>query len=216
MEPKAKLILLDGRQRRELTQPDLIRMRLPKLFWNTSFEMVRPVDSDHYRIVGRFMGKIVEMVEGGVGLYLYGDNGVGKSALASLVLKEARRWGFSCLFLRTERLRSAKLDGEQFDDASTVFGRAQRVDMLVLDDLGKEFRGDKSAFTDRLLEDVIRERISQKRSLIITSNLHKSMITDVYPESIGRVIRTSVFPVPVGGCSYRTAEADALKRMLTD
>jgi len=215
MEPKDKLTTLDGRRRRELSGEDLERMMLPALFWGTTFDSVLPKDAEHREVVGRFLSKIVEMVESGYGLYFYGDNDVGKTALASLVLKEARRWGFSGLFLRTERLRSARIEDERFDESCTVFRRAMQVDVLVLDDMGKEFRGDKSAFTDRLLEDVIRERITQMRSLVITSNLHKDKITEVYPQSIGRVMKTSIFPVPVGGHNYRTAEAQGLKRILT-
>lgn len=215
MAPKDKLTTLDGRRRRELSGEDLERMMLPALFWGTTFDAVLPKESEHREIVGRFLSKIVEMVESGYGLYFYGDNDVGKSALASLLLKEARRWGFSGLFLRTERLRSARIEDERFDDATTVYRRAQSVDVLVLDDFGKEFRGDKSAFTDRLLEDVIRERITQVRTLIITSNLHKDKIVTVYPQSIGRVMKTSILPVPVCGHNYREAEARDLKRILT-
>jgi len=211
---KQTLKTLVGRERRALTAADLERMMLPREFWETTYGEISPEDSDHRQIIGRFMAKMPDVVDKGYGLLLWGPNGHGKSALASLILKEARRWGFVTLFVRSERLRSARLEKEAFDDAHTLFKRAMLVDVLVLDDLGKEVRGERSAFTDRAIEDLLRERVTQQRTTIITTNIPKDKLTSVYPESLVHGIRAMIFPVHVEGHDYRTVATERMKREL--
>lgn len=208
---KQVLKILAGKERRALTAADLERMMLPREFWETSFGEVEPEASVHRQVIGKFMAKMPGVVEKGYGLLLWGPNGHGKSALASLVLKEARRWGFVALFVRSERLRSARLDKEVFDDAHTLFKRAMLVDVLVLDDLGKEVRGERSAFTDRSIEDLLRERVTQRRTTIITTNISKDKLDSVYPESLVHGIRAMIFPVHVEGHNYRLVAAERMR-----
>ncbi len=148
------------------------------------------------------------MVDNGIGLLLWGPNDQGKTGCAAVCLKAARRQRYSCLFVRAERLRSADLSRETFDGNLTLVQRARRVRCLVIDDLGKEHRGD-SGYAHRFIEDLVRERISEKLSTIITTNMNpkRGDLEKAYSKSFEHVLRSVLYPVPVKGHNYREVQA---------
>jgi len=187
----------------------LTHMRLPKAYWEASLDKVLPTDSAHYKAVAEFVHRADEMVRMGVGLLLWGPNDQGKTGCAAVCLKAARQAGHSCLFARAERLRTAELSPrETFDGNITLVQRARRVGCLVIDDLGKEHRGE-SGFAHRFIEDLVRDRISEKLSTFITTNMNpkKGDLEKAYSKSFEHVVRSVIYPVPVIGHNYREGQA---------
>jgi len=209
-------------RRRQLVLADVERMRVPRRYWKAQWDLVLPLDSEHREAVGRYMRNIVANVQKGWGLHLWGPNDTGKTAIACLVLMEARRWGFSGLFVRSPKLRQVIINNEKFDDSHSWLQRAERVDVLVIDDLGKEYRGD-SSFAERMIEGLIRERQGSNRVTILTTNLasrglvkgKEKTLDDMYQESMLKVMKASIYPQPVKGYNYRTAEEAALRSAMT-
>jgi hypothetical protein len=80
--------------------------------------------------------------------------------------------------------------------------------MLILDDLGKEYRSDRG-YIERILESLIRERHNAKRATVLTAN--GSVVSkdgaSIYSTSMIDALKASAYPVPVGGHDYREAEA---------
>jgi DNA replication protein DnaC len=209
------------RQRRQLVLADVERMRVPRRYWKASWDLVLPLDAEHREAVGRYMRSIVANVKKGWGLHLWGPNDTGKTAVSCLVLMEARRWGFSGLFVRSPKLRQVIINSQKFDDSHSWLQRAERVDVLVIDDLGKEYRGD-SSFAERMIEGLIRERQGSNKVTILTTNLagrsHGSKgesLEDMYQESMLRVMKASIYPQPVKGHNYREAEEAELRSAMT-
>jgi DNA replication protein DnaC len=97
-QTKQKIIkTLGGKMpRRELCFEDLERMMIPKRYWDASFDKI---DSDVQSIAQRYLMKLDEMVERGIGLMLWGENGRGKTCLAVVLGKELRRCGKTVLFM---------------------------------------------------------------------------------------------------------------------
>lgn len=200
-----------SRQRRALVLADVERLHIPRRYWESSWAKVRPVGSEHHVLVGRFIGNVVASIRNGWGLHLWGPNDSGKTALACLVLMEARRWGFSGLFVRSPKLRQVDINNERFDDSHTWLQRAEGVDVLVIDDLGKEYRKENGSYAERMIEGLIRERQGAKRSTIVTTNLTGGKgLSDLYQESMLRVMQASIYPIRVEGHNYRLEEAQEL------
>lgn len=63
----------------------------------------------------------------------------GKSALASLICHEARRIDRIVYFVRSFELRDAVINKRPWDDGISVDDRVRKVDLLVIDDFGKEY-----------------------------------------------------------------------------
>jgi DNA replication protein DnaC len=98
--------------RRELCFEDLERMMIPKRYWDASFDKI---DSDVQSIAQRYLMKLDEMVERGIGLMLWGENGRGKTCLAVVLGKELRRCGKTVLFMECANLKRAVIDKVGFD-----------------------------------------------------------------------------------------------------
>lgn len=174
-------------------------MRLPERFWDTSFAQIDP---DLQPVIESYLRKIDDHLDKGEGLMLWGKNGTGKTSAATVVAKEVRRRGASVLYVTAERLRQSVLEKEMFDGDQLLVDRARRVDFLLLDDLGKEHSG-STGFSERLFEDLVRERSSQKRAIFLTTNQDTKEMVDHYKVSMIEVLKETVVPVRVQGPNRR-------------
>jgi DNA replication protein DnaC len=189
-------------------------MRIPKLYWEVSESGIL-LESGKPEVLG-FVERVCEVVGRGYGLLLWGTNGVGKTACAALVAKEACRFGWTVLFIRVADLLAWETKKEFFcvSDGETVWNRARRVDLLVLDDLGKE-NLDAGGKALKELEEFIRERVSMKRSTIFTTNLSiRDDMPGIYMESMMSVLKESVLAVCCEGPDHRQQKADDVKQFL--
>jgi len=129
------------------------------------------------------------------GIFLHGDFRKGKTRCAFLILRKAHDQGRSIMMMRS--IDFAKHCATQFADnkdiqrdSQRLLDRCKSVGVLLLDDLGKEKITERVETT---LFDVIDDRISRAKPMLITSNfdlnsLAKRMSSDQGPAIIGRII----------------------------
>jgi DNA replication protein DnaC len=194
-----------------LTEDDLLRARIPKRYWEA-----RLADAQEtvQLIARRYIANFVVMRERGVGLLLWGPNGVGKTSIAVVLGKEYRRRGHSLLFLEAAEIKGAVINSEMFDDDQTLWERAKSVDVLMIDDLGKGVQ-DSTGFGARVLDELIRHRNANKRVTFISTNMTLKAIEDELKASTMHSLKECIFPVRVVGDDLREkskAEIDSLLR----
>ncbi len=80
------------------------------------------------------------MMTKGVGLYLWSTEMAQKTSIASLIAKEALRYGKTVFFEESSRLKTMLINKEQFEEGLSIEARIEMVDLLILDDIGKEYR----------------------------------------------------------------------------
>lgn len=114
-------------------------------------------------------------------LLLAGMTGTGKTFMSSCIAKAVTEKGFSVVFgsvstylRRLEDEHFGRREGDTFDVLA-------RCDLLILDDLGSEF---KTPFTESALYDVINSRINLRKPTIISTNLSSSELNAAYNERI--------------------------------
>lgn len=203
--------------RMRLTQAHVEGMRIPRRFWDVSFDQI---NEEIRPKIDVYLRNLDDKLDRGEGLLLWGNNGVGKTSVAVLIALEVRRRGASVLFTTAEGLRSSVLEGTMFDDEQTVIERARAVDFLVLDDLGKEHPGE-TGFTERLFENLFRERSAARRTTFVTTNLPMrpgdgggKALTNVYIPSMIEVMKETLHPIRYVGTNLRDAvRADMADRM---
>lgn len=207
------------RSARPLTEDDLRLMRVPERFWGSSIDQVS--DGKHKTVALTYIRRLTEAISRGGGLLLWGDNGVGKTALAVVIQKQARRMGFTGLFIRSADLLRADMNKQWFDSThtQTVYERARSVDLLVLDDMGKEHHapsGYAAGYAPDMLEDLVRDRSSRLRSMIVTTNMTPTEIKSdsIYKGSMSEILKGSTMALKFTGPDHREAEKDDLKKML--
>jgi len=204
--------------RTKLTAGMLERTRIPRRFWSVKYDSV---PNSARRYLGNYLRSVEEMLDGGEGFLLWGPNGVGKTSIATLIGFEVARRGGTAYFVTAESLRISSIERTPFDADTSVMERAQEVELLIIDDLGKEHRSE-SAYAERLMENLLRVRLAQKRATIITTNLPLVGIRErriaglntVYSVSMLEVLRECVLPLEVTGENQRHGAADQLQERL--
>ena len=111
---------------------DYARMHLERELWDSDLSQVT---ADVREPTRKYLERIKTAKERRIGLYIFGDTGVGKSGVAAVVLKEARAWGYTAYATTVFDLREAVRARAALDHEDSVFGWCRKVDFLLLDDL---------------------------------------------------------------------------------
>lgn len=178
----------------------LLLMRIPRRHWTAAFAEI-----EHEKLrdtVEDYLRQLDERLDAGDGLLLWGPNGTGKTSAAVVIAKEARRRGAPVLFVNAEDLRQASIEGAIFHEDMTLMDRAREVEVLIVDDLGKDHRG-QTGYSDTLFENLIRYRSANRRTTFVTTNLKPSKLMERYKASMMDVMREAMVPVAVEGTSLR-------------
>lgn len=199
--------------KKELTVSDLKRANVPEKFWYVTLSSV-PKDLPYMNKVLAYYVRAEEMLEKGIGLYLYSkENQTGKTSIAVALLKRIIRLRYTALFEEAGRLKNALTRNEEFDEAFTIDQRIRSVDMLVIDDLGKEYRT-SSGYAETTFENIIRDRIQSLKPIIITGNLAPKAISSTYSHSLSAMLKGSLVPIEVSGYNWSLQQENDLKKIL--
>lgn len=197
---------------RELTHEDYKKMRLPEKYWDREFEDL-PGDTDGgdnpaKEFISDALGNLKHMYNNGLGYYLWGQNGVGKTTAGAIILKAYKRRAQTCLFLKSEKIRSSVFEDSYFNENYTLWEWANNVGVLLIDDIGKEYRKEGAeSFSDSKMFDLIRERVSNNRPTWITGNPSPDTLRDMYTKSFTTLFGSALMPVEARGPDLRVKQA---------
>lgn len=139
-----------------------------------------------------------------IGLYIFGDVGVGKSFYAACIANEvARVYGDTIKVVSAVRIIN---DLYSADDKSGYIDSLAAVDLLIIDDFGAER---KSEYGYEQMFSVIDERCKAQKPLILTSNLDcKSLLQkgNITQRRIYDRVKDMCVPIKMDGESKRGIE----------
>jgi DNA replication protein DnaC len=196
--------------RRKLDVGDLRRMNLPEEFWRAR---IAGVPESVRQAVARYMRKMDLVMAEGVGLFLRGSNGVGKSATACVIAKEARARGYTVYFTSFWELRELLRARVDFDDETSILGRCREVDLLILDDLRLE-DADEKWFGPKDIEGLVAFRKMQRRATIITTRLS---VRDMASTKLGGLVGASegsAVDLDIDGPNLHEKRKQSLRRVV--
>jgi DNA replication protein DnaC len=158
-----------------------------------------PSDTVNLKYFQKFYSKILERVESGLGIYLFGNTGSGKTtALSALAMsyivegskkaiKEGSRTEQMVLFLNVPDLLTGLKRGFEDPEVAKVWHHkldvAKSVPLLVLDDIGSERPGE---WVRERLTELIGHRYDNELSTLISSNLTLPELKD-HIDPVGRI-----------------------------
>jgi DNA replication protein DnaC len=139
--------------------------------------------------VRSFVDDLDARLQGGRGLWLFGDTGTGKTTLAMLISKAALEAGKTVaiyslpkLLARIRRTYDSEPGGDSY---LSFFERLTSVDLLHIDDLGAEKRSD---WVLEQLYALVNERYEAQRSILITTNLpHPELEEQIGSRTVSRL-----------------------------
>lgn len=141
------------------------------------------------------------------GMMLYGSNGVGKSFIASLIVKYAYAWRYTskrCTFMEYineyTRMWGCKNPLEKEELEEYFYRNYKAVEFLCLEEIGKEL---DTKLSPTVLEDLLRYREERGLVTIICTNLNPTDLKDKYGNSIMSLIKGNCTPVKLVGADNR-------------
>ena len=206
---------MEGKTRylKELTAKDMHRMLIPQRYWECTLDGIsNEADGilSPQEIARRYLSKLDEFMTRGDGLLLWGANGRGKTGIGVVLAKWARRCGYKVLFMESAELKRCVVERVAFDDDETMWERASAVDLLVLDDLGKGTQ-DSKGFGARIVDQLIRHRVANRRATVITTNMDLDQLSESMKTSTMHSLKESIVPCEIRGEDRRDHSCNDLK-----
>jgi DNA replication protein DnaC len=179
-----------------------LEARIPRRYMALSFEQLEgdmlAAYPEQVRVVRRFVARISEHLGEGRSVWIEGDVGTGKTALAMMVSRAALEAAHTVAIYSLPRLLN--LIRESIEGEGGVAGfldLLSSVDLLHLDDVGAQMRTD---WTVEQLYSLINARYEDKRSIVFTTNLSPDELAEQLGERIfSRLVEMCGDPLPLHG-----------------
>lgn len=194
-----------------LNEDNLRRMGVPKHMLNKTIDDLDTFgDEDREELVEyvtKYIKHIHYVFKHNKGLFLQGSNGVGKSFIASLIVKEAYRHRYTakrCTFAdyinEYTRMWNCKNREEREELEGLFYHNFKGVEFLALEEIGKELDTQLSV---TVLEDLLRYREEKGLPTIICTNLPPKTVKEHYGNSIVSLIKGNTKYFKVVGTDLR-------------
>ena len=167
-------------------------------------------DAASLEAVQHWCNTIDKNIDDGMGLYLYGHTGVGKTHLAQgAALEVVSKHNLSGIFITTDRVMDMiydeqRNDGdlpEPYSDPFLLKYMRRVFDVLVLDGLGSERA--TTEFARNAIIALINNRYEEKLITIVTSILPPAELSRVYGKRLMSILQESCYSINVEGSDYR-------------
>jgi DNA replication protein DnaC len=128
-------------------------------------------------------------VSRGLGLIFLGRFGTGKTMIATLLLKELILLGYPCYGTTFSSMISMFTSGwKSIEDQRFFQKKLKQSHVLLLDDLGKEFRT-KTNLAESVFDDILRSRVQNGFPTFITSNMTPAELEQGYGSAVLSLLR---------------------------
>ena len=181
---------------RNLRCRDLRDAHIGEAYWDVVLD---EIDVQVFRTAAlRYVDALESARKNGYGLYLSGSNGLGKTHTMSAILKVALEHRYSALLVTPAEIKSIKAGDIVSMQQIGAPNMLTEVDFLGIDDFCKEqykSSGDRSMFYERVIEEVLRNRLQNKLPTLVTSNSELDSVNSYYGDSVQSLLLGSVVEV---------------------
>lgn len=176
----------------ELTEAHLTYMNIGRRYWGAD---VSTLLSHQRKPLQPYLEKFGQCLQQGIGLFVWGENSTGKTYVTAALCKEAwKRFRINAFCTTAAELKDCWIQDRPLADGETFTQRIEKVRLLVIDDLGKEYRA-ASGFAENKFAALLRTRAREKLTTIVTTNLTPAEFKEVYGLSSGELAKECMYPV---------------------
>jgi len=174
-------------------------------------ENFKQENHEHFRRIQLYTQQQEKALETGFGLFIQGDNGSGKSFIATLILKHALCKGYSGYFILMSDLVNATFEALRDVEVKKDLEKLiVQTDFLIIDEVDKSFQ-DQNENVQKILLPLFKKRCDYfKKPLIVTSNVAKVDIAQTIGKTIAAMFTERLTEITFVG-NYRPQILDKLE-----
>ena len=150
-----------------------------------------------------------KVLKSGIGIYLFGDKGTGKSRLTACMANELMSKYYSVLYTNFSEISKYIRNsfGSKLDSEYDFIERLTNIDFLFIDDFGTELvsKNDQDLWLQEKVFEVINKRYNNNKPIIFTSNYSLRQLLEergVADKTIDRIAEMCEV-IKIEGVSYR-------------
>lgn len=188
---------------------NLILAKIPKKYWGYQWDHIKgdlgciDVNQEGIEIIDDYLQNINnDILSNGKGLYIYGGHGTSKTTTAIIILKEAMKKGCTGYYLHFHEMIDFVTLGWKDEIKKMLWEYiVQKIDFLVLDDIGRNFKmSDRESI---IIDKLFVYRCNNNLPTILTTNLSTDDIGSLLGESILSLFKENVYEVKFVGEDIR-------------
>ena len=193
-------------KRTKISKKNLVNCGVPSRLHDLYLEDLE-VEDKIKQYVLRYTEHLDKVYKEGKGIYFFGNNGVGKTTLACMILKECYTYRYTCkriTFMDYVSLYTrAWGDSEAKQEVEEEINKIKSREFLCIEEIGKE---NDTKVAVNVLEDLLRYREDNSLPTIICTNLSPKAIKERYGNSIYSLLKGNCVPIKVTGEDKRGCE----------
>lgn len=189
---------------------------IPEKFFKFEFEQLRTKietiesNQDELKKIEKYIESIEKAAEKGIGLYISGSHGVGKTALAIVILKTAIRHYHPSFFSRSTEIIEFARSGWKSEDKKAYWTYVvNNSNFFVIDDVGRLFSQVNEA--ERVhIDEIFTKRDDANLCTIITANHNLEANRDLFGDALYSNFKERLIEVKLIGDDYRNVIGETL------
>jgi DNA replication protein DnaC len=193
-----------------LKNASLIGDRYKDISFDTTETGHNPTFDNAFIRCKRYCGVARTVLNNGMGMYLYGDSGTGKTHVTSCMANDLMSQNFQVLFTNFFEIGNLIKGtfGNSKEREEDFVNKLATIDFLFIDDLGTErvTNGTNDLWLQEKIFEVLNKRYNMKKPTIFTSNYSmKELVNDrgVMKKTVDRIMEMSTVVLKLEGTSYR-------------
>lgn len=167
-----------------------------------------PLSAEALAPIHNYIEKSDPYVDRGMGLFISGSIGTGKTLIANLVLKAFVKKDYDCYFTTfSQTIESFTSTWGSQENKEWFAERFMRSKVLCLDDLGRELRS-SNKLPASTFDHILRARTQNCRPVILTTNLNPIEVNRGYGAGVLSLLMQSSIGVHLHGNDFRPLAHD--------
>ena len=181
-----------------------VRANIPREYWDITINDFKG-NNKAASLVKKYLKKLDGAYEEGLGFLFTGGNGVGKTTLQMLILKEALDRGYSAFHITLpEIFHYIKLGFDDHNILLEIHNILRTTDFLAVGELGKSYhRKGSELFMVSEFDMLFRHRRSVMLPTSLDTNMDLTEMHDTYGESLMSLFSGCLKEVAMKGRDYR-------------
>jgi DNA replication protein DnaC len=152
-------------------------MNVPERLWEANY---KDLSLELKRPIHHYVASIHHLLQRGVGFWIFGPAGTGKTCGGIVLLKAGWEHGHVGYYTTVKELRQSLKENEDFDSSESIMSRVRAVDILVIDDLASDdYRNFTFGISD--VEHLLKSRSSRGKTTILSTRLGPDDLSVDYP-----------------------------------